>query len=171
METFNLHRRSLIRGAALGAAGALSPALAGAHLLPLQKGRKTKRVVLVAFAGGVRTRETFGTPDNIPNMRQMADEGVLYTNVATANLGHFGATMSIFTGISEPRGIRENARGEDSTLFEYLRKGLGMPKEDIWVTTTGGAQQVNLSLIHNSRCSRLPPCTSRPRGAHRRTQR
>ena len=145
METFNLHRRSLIRGAALGAAGALSPALAGAHLLPFQKGRKTKRVVLVAFAGGVRTRETFGTPDNIPNMRQMADEGVLYTNVATANLGHFGATMSIFTGISEPRGIRENARGEDPTLFEYLRKGLGMPKEDIWVTTTGGAQQVNYS--------------------------
>jgi hypothetical protein len=78
-------------------------------------------------------------------MRQMADEGVLYTNVATSNLGHFGATMSIFTGISEPRGIRENARGNDPTLFEYLRKGLDLPKQDVWVTTTGGAQQVNYS--------------------------
>ena len=102
-------------------------------------------MVLIAFAGGVRTRETFGTPANVPSLRQMADAGVHSPNVATTNLGHFGATKSIFTGISEPRGIRENARGNDPTLFEYLRKGLALPKQEVWVTTTGGAQQVNYS--------------------------
>lgn len=139
-------RRSLLRtGVTLGAGASLSPLGLAQRLTPLREGFKTQRVVLIAFAGGVRTRETFGTPANVPNMRQMADEGVLYTDVATANLGHFGATMSIFTGISEARGIRENSRGTDPTLFEYLRKHGGLAKEDVWVTTTGGAQQVNYS--------------------------
>ena len=142
----SLDRRALLRASTLLGAGAALPSGLLAHsLAPLRPDRRTKRVVLIAFAGGVRTRETFGTPANVPSLRQMADEGVLYTNVATSNLGHFGATMSIFTGISEPRGIRENARGNDPTLFEYLRKGLALPKQDVWVTTTGGAQQVNYS--------------------------
>lgn len=107
--------------------------------------RKTKHLVFIAFAGGVRTREMYGTPGNIPNLKAMADDGVVYTRARTANLGHFGATMSIFTGISEARGIRENARGTDPTVFEYLRKDLVMPQSDIWVTTAGGAQQTNYS--------------------------
>jgi len=53
--------------------------------------------------------------------------------------------MSLFTGISEARGIRENARGTDPTIFEYLRKDLALPQSEVWVTTTGGAQQVNYS--------------------------
>jgi hypothetical protein len=53
--------------------------------------------------------------------------------------------MSIFTGISEPRGIRDNQRGPDPTVFEYLRKDLGLAQGDVWVTTSGGAQQTNYS--------------------------
>jgi hypothetical protein len=136
----------------LGAAAA-SGALAGGGLLRLapralgQEGepKQPSRFVVIAFAGGVRTRETYGSPKNVPNLRAMADEGVLYPRMATSNLGHFGATLSIFTGISEARGIRENARGEDPTLFEYLRKHAGLPPEQVWVTTSGGAQQVNYS--------------------------
>ena len=110
-------RRSFLKSAAAGAAGvSLLPALAGAAGAE----RKTKRVVLIAFAGGVRTRETFGTPGNVPNMKAMADQGVLYTRAKTANLGHFGASMSLFTGISEARGIRENARGTDPTDLRVL---------------------------------------------------
>lgn len=129
----------------LSAYGSFLPSALGLSNGPLRAGFKTKRVVLIAFAGGVRTRETFGTPANIPNLRKLADEGVLYNQMITSNLGHFGATMSIFTGVSEPRGIRENARGAEPTLFEYLRKNGGLSKEDVWVTTTGGAQQTNYS--------------------------
>ena len=107
--------------------------------------RKTRHIVLVAFAGGVRTRETFGTPENVPTLKAMADEGVLFPRARTANLGHFGAALSIFTGISEARGIRENARGPDPTLFEYVRKDLALPAGEVWVSTSGGAQQTNYS--------------------------
>ena len=100
---------------------------------------------MIAFAGGVRTRETFGTPANVPNLQAMADEGVLYTRVRSANLGHFGAALSLFTGISEARGIRENSRGPDPTLFEYVRKDLGLPASEVWISTSGGAQQTNYS--------------------------
>ena len=104
-----------------------------------------KHVIFVAMAGGVRTRETFGTPGNVPNLKAMADEGVLYPRMRTSNLGHFGATMSIFTGVSEARGIRDNARGTDPTIFEYLRRELGLKQSDVWVTTSGGPQQTNYS--------------------------
>jgi hypothetical protein len=104
-----------------------------------------KHVIFVAMAGGVRTRETFGMPGNVPNLKAMADEGVLYPRMRTSNLGHFGATMSIFTGVSEARGIRDNARGTDPTIFEYLRRELGLKQSDVWVTTSGGPQQTNYS--------------------------
>ena len=141
-------RREVLRTAAvttgaLAGAGLVPGIGLGRSLAPSRQDRATKRVVLIAFAGGVRSRETFGTPANVPNLKAMADEGVLFTRMRTANLGHFGAAMSIFTGISEPRGIRENSRGPDPTLFEYLRKDLGLPAGDVWITTTGGAQQVN----------------------------
>jgi hypothetical protein len=107
--------------------------------------RKTKHVVLIGFAGGVRTRETFGSPSNVPNLVSLAKEGVLYKRVKSSNLGHYGAALSLFTGVAEPRGIRENGRGEEPTLFEYARKGLGLAAKDVWIATSGGAQQTNYS--------------------------
>lgn len=106
---------------------------------------KTKRIVIVAMAGGVRTRETLGAPANVPNLMRILEQGVLYPRTRATNLGHFGATLSLFTGISEPRGIRDNARGTDPTLFEYLRKDLGLAQSDVWVSTSGGAQEANVS--------------------------
>lgn len=140
-----LKQAALSTGVAAGAlgAGGLLPQAAARAVARLGLERKTKRVVLIAFAGGVRTRETFGSPDNVPNLKALADEGVLYTRARTSNLGHFGATLSLFTGIAEARGIRENARGTDPTVFEYLRKDLALPAARVWVTTSGGAQQVN----------------------------
>jgi hypothetical protein len=137
-------RRDVLRTAALTGAGlSLAPNLLAST--PPRFERKTKRVVFIAFAGGVRTKETFGSPGNVPNLVGMSEEGVLYPRMRTANLGHFGAALSIFTGISEARGIRENSRGPDPTVFEYLRKDLGLAASDVWITTSGGAQQTNYS--------------------------
>jgi hypothetical protein len=102
-------------------------------------------VILVAFAGGVRTRETLGTPDNVPNMMRLARDGVVYPRTRVVNLGHFGSSLSLFTGISEARGIRDNVRGEDPTVFEYVRKDTGLEAGDVWISTSGGAQQTNYS--------------------------
>lgn len=150
-----LDRRSLLRAAAatgafgglMGSVRAMAPGLAlgPRAFAPLRPGLKTERVVLVVMAGGVRSRETFGSPRQVPNLVRMAEEGTLFTRLRTANLGHFGASMSIFTGIQEARGIRDNTRAPDPTLFEYVRKDLGLEANDVWVTTAGGAQQVNYS--------------------------
>jgi len=136
-------RRGLLKTGLAAAAGTvIAPsALAWAP----RPDRLTRHVILIAFAGGVRTRETLGMPANVPNLTAMAKEGVAYYRTKTANLGHFGATMSLFTGISEARGIRENARGGDPTIFEYLRKDLELPATDVWISTSGGAQQTNYS--------------------------
>lgn len=151
-EPRRLDRRAVLRAAAAtGAFGGLASAawplgsLGARAFMPLAPGLKTERVVLVVMAGGVRSRETFGSPNQIPNLVRMAGEGTLFTRLRTANLGHFGASMSIFTGISEARGIRDNARAPDPTLFEYIRKDLGLASNEVWVTTAGGAQQVNYS--------------------------
>lgn len=146
------HRRQFLKVAAASAAlgagawsGLADLARAKGAAFAAGPARKTKRVVLIAFAGGVRTRETFGADVNVPTLKAMAGEGVTYTRARTSNLGHFGAALSMFTGVSEPRGIRENARGNEPTVFEYLRKDLGLSASDVWITTSGGEQQVNYS--------------------------
>ena len=126
--------------------GAAAGTLALANSSFAQAGEpKTKHVILIAFSGGVRTRETFGTPENVPNLVRLKDEGVYYPRMRTANLGHYGAALSIFTGTSEQRGIRDNGRGPEPTLFEYLRKDGGLGAQDVWIATSGGPQQVNYS--------------------------
>lgn len=136
----DLTRRGFLRGS--GVAMLSLPLLSTAAFA--RKKYKTRHVVLVAFAGGVRSRETIREPANIPNLMRIAEQGVICPNINVMNNGHFGATMSIFTGQYEYRGIRENERGEHPTLFEYTRKGLAIPANMVWLSTSGGAQQRNL---------------------------
>ena len=147
MQDRTIDRRAFLGTAAAGGALAGSALFPGvARALPaLAPEVKTKHLVLIAFAGGVRTRETLGTPGNVPNLVAMGEQGVVFPRTRSANLGHFGAALSLFTGISEARGIRENARGNDATLFEYVRKALGLPASEVWISTSGGAQQTNYS--------------------------
>src|SRR5258708_3364941 len=128
MRGMDIKRRDFLKAATAASGLFLTSELLArsAHAQPSEPGsaapgvaateRKTRHVVLIAFAGGVRSRETFG---------------------------HFGAARSIFTGIAEQHGIRENARSNDVTLFEYLRKDLGWGPNEAWIATSGGAQQVN----------------------------
>lgn len=139
-----LSRRSLLRGAAAAAALPaipLSPRRSPLHP-PLRSplGYRTQRVILVAFAGGVRSREVIGSPENAPNIARIASQGVTLPNVRTRNVGHYGAALSIFTGNVEYMGIRDNERGLNPTMFEYLRKDVGLGAGDVWLSCSGGAQ-------------------------------
>lgn len=102
--------------------------------------QRTERVVLVAFAGGVRSKEVLESPENAPNLARIRSAGVTLPNVRAQNVGHYGAALSIFTGNVEVMGIRENERGLNPTLFEYLRKDVGLGSGDIWLSTASGAQ-------------------------------
>ena len=148
MTHHEVDRRTFLKTAAAAGGAIAGSGLVAGEAFAMPKGLSslapnTKRVIVIAFAGGVRSRETFMTPANVPTLTAMAEEGVLYTRMRTANLGHYGAALSIFTGISEARGIRDNARGPYPTLFEYVRRDLELPASDVWISTSGGAQQTN----------------------------
>ena len=145
-----MRRRELLRYGALLAAGAALPgrALAWPGAAPaalpavLPGAKRTKRVVLVVFGGGVRSRETI-LSGNVPNMLRIAEEGVLYPATRVENNGHYGAAMSVFTGATESFGIRENERAPHPTLFEYVRRDAGLPASDVWLSTSGSEQETN----------------------------
>lgn len=140
-----LPRRTVLRGGAALAASALlsrgASALAS-PLVPAFAARRTQRVVLVVFGGGVRTRETLGS-GNTPNLDRIAAEGVTFPSTAVRNSGHYGAAVSILTGSWEVFGIRENVRPAQPTLFEHLRKEAGLGPGDVWLSTAGSEQESN----------------------------
>jgi hypothetical protein len=143
----HLGRRDLLRGGAAMAAAALLPTSAFGSPYPmlgpvLAGARKTKRVILVVFGGGVRSRDTI-LSDNVPNMARMAAEGVVFPNTVVRNNGHYGAAVSILSGSFEVFGIRENARPSMPTLFEIVRKQAGLAASDVWLSTSGSDQETN----------------------------
>jgi hypothetical protein len=137
----DLTRRTFLRGSGLAM---MSLPFLNQDALAAKRKYKTKHLIMIAFAGGVRSKETIHTPANVPNLMRIAEQGVIAPNVNVMNNGHFGATMTIFTGNTEYRGIRENDRGPNPTVFEYVRKGNSLPAQTVWLSTSGGAQQRNL---------------------------
>jgi hypothetical protein len=131
-------RRDFLRTSAAAAALPLLPRSVFAQLGSLPP--RTEHVVVVAFAGGVRAKDVLETKTNAPNLHRIAKNGVLLPNVRAANSGHYGAALSIFTGNIESLGIRDDGRGLNPTVFEYLRKDAGMAATDLWVSTANGAQ-------------------------------
>ena len=145
-------RRTLLRGSVLAGAGLAAATTIGRSAAALaapgdskEPKTKTKHVIVVAFAGGVRQRDCVGTPQNVPNLMRIAKKGTVMTAVKAANLGHYGAALAIFTGCPEAQGIRQNERGESPTLFEYVRKQAGLPAHEVWLSTAAGAQTVNFT--------------------------
>jgi hypothetical protein len=151
----DLTRRQFLKTIGAGALAATLPSVLGSEraiAAPNQPAAlKTKHLVFVALAGGVRSKETVLAPQNVPNMMKIAERGVLAPRVRTRNVGHYGALLSLFTGCVEVMGIRENARGKNPTLFEYLRKSGGLRADQVWLSTAGGPQQANLAYSLDQR--------------------
>ncbi len=147
-------RREFLHRAAIAALGlpltaslgnATVPTAAGhtaadRRALSLPGDRKTRHIVLVAFAGGVRSKDVIEAPENAPNLQRIAANGVLHPGLHSNNNGHYGAALSIFTGNQEQLGIRDDGRGLNPTVFEYLRKDAGCSASDLWLSTSNGVQ-------------------------------
>jgi hypothetical protein len=152
MTHVHLDRRGFLKATgAAAAAVAFGGPLFSQDAPKASRKYKTERVVLVAFAGGVRSRDTIGAPSNVPRLMDIAQKGVVMPRLKAANLGHFGATLSVLTGVDEPYGIRENDRGDHPTIFEVLRKQRNLGPSDVWLSATGGAQQRNLASSYDRR--------------------
>jgi hypothetical protein len=157
----NLRRRELLRMAGVAGMSLAATSLLGSAADafaapespkpdPKASAFKTKHVILLAFAGGVRAREVIGTNSAAPNLMKIADKGAVLNSVKAANLGHYGAALAIFTGCPDAQGIRENDRGGSPTIFEYLRKDAGLPADQVWLSTTQGAQTINFAYSKNN---------------------
>ncbi len=155
--SFPSRRDLLAGGATLAAAAMLPKAVFGSPeslpSLALPGAQKTQRVVLVVFGGGVRTRETI-LSDNTPNLRRMAEEGVVFPNTVVRNNGHYGSATNIFTGTFDSYGIRENARVPEPTLFEYIRRDAGLAPTDVWLSTAGSDQETNYAYSSHEQYGR-----------------
>ncbi len=128
------NRREFLRSAiSLASAGAVlgcSPAYA-AVMRPRQK------VLVVTFGGGARDEETWAPEgrENIPNMLgTLLPQAAFFGRVENRGiLGHYVATASLATGVYETFDNFSAVPPRNPTVFEYLRKGLKRPANDVWV--------------------------------------
>jgi hypothetical protein len=104
-----------------------------------QRSKRTGKVILVTFGGGVRYSETFAPEGlrNIPRLVEMRPEGHFFSTCANAGvLSHFNSTASIVTGNwqrVDDFGVQPPA---GPTLFEQFRKQTGAGPTDAWAIAT-----------------------------------
>ena len=98
---------------------------------------KSKKAVVVTFGGGARDDETFmpGGQENIPTLlKELLPQGTFFTQVVNHGiLGHYVANASLATGVYETINNFVAAPPRNPTVFEYYRKDLGRPLNDVWV--------------------------------------
>jgi hypothetical protein len=139
-QILSANRREFLRSAAgMAAASALCcarPFRAFASAVP--PGRKA---VIVTFGGGARDDETFSLQGqrNIPFLlNELAPQSYFFTQVVNRGvLGHYVATATIATGAYENFDNFVAQPPRHPTLFEYFRKGLHRPQEDVWMIASG----------------------------------
>ncbi len=130
----SVHRRRFLR-TAVGAAA--SGALSGFSPLRAMQAPRRPKVVVVTFGGGARDEETFAPEgqENIPHMLgELIPQGTFFTQVINHGiLGHYVATASLATGAYETLNNFASTPPENPTVFEYYRRDLKRPAQDVWV--------------------------------------
>ena len=96
-----------------------------------------RKAVVVTFGGGARDQETF-MPDgqeNIPHLlTELLPQATFFTQVVNRGiLGHYVATASLATGVYETFDNFAAVPPGNPTVFEYFRKDLRRPMQDVWV--------------------------------------
>lgn len=130
----SVDRRRFLR-TAVGAAA--SGALSGFSPLRAMQAPRRPKVVVVTFGGGARDEETFAPEgqENIPHMLgELIPQGTFFTQVINHGiLGHYVATASLATGAYETLNNFASTPPENPTVFEYYRRDLKRPAQDVWV--------------------------------------
>lgn len=127
-------RRAFLRNTVgAGAAGCVF----GPGAIAAQATVRNPKAVVVTFGGGARDAETFAPEGqvNIPHMlRDLVPQSTFYTQVINHGiLGHYVATASLATGVDERFNNFAAVQPENPTIFEYMRRDLNRPADDVWV--------------------------------------
>lgn len=100
------------------------------------------RVILVA-CGGVRREETFSPQGfaNIPHLQQdLLPQSIFFPAVRNDGVtSHYNTISSILTGNWQRLDDWGKAPPASPTIFEYLRKQLALPQDEVWLVSSNKA--------------------------------
>jgi len=118
---------------------------ASRHSFGLGRGRKgaggPKAIVLAV--GGIRSAESFSETGfaNIPHLHgELLPQATFFRHVRNAGVtSHFNTTSSIVTGNWQRVDDWGRMPPATPTVFEYMRKSLGLPRNDVWFISSNKA--------------------------------
>lgn len=137
-------RRNLLKSAAILLVDQWASAHSRAFADELSSAaRKDERKVIVVACGGIRRAETFydtGT-GNIPHLhRDLMPRSVFYPFLRNAGVtSHYNSISSILTGDWQRLDDWGKTPPASPTVFEYLRKNLGLSQDDAWLISSNKA--------------------------------
>jgi hypothetical protein len=137
-------RRNLLKAAAILLvdqwAISRSRAFAGA---PSSNSGNSERKVIVVACGGIRRAETFSATGlgNIPHLyRELLPQSVFYPSIRNAGAtSHYNTISSIVTGNWQRLDDWGKTPPESATLFEVLRKRMGLSQDNAWLISSNKA--------------------------------
>jgi hypothetical protein len=137
-------RRNLLKAAAILLvdqwAGSRGRAFAGQS--PSAVGKDERKIIVVA-CGGIRRAETFSATGlkNIPHLyRELLPQSVFYPFIRNAGAtSHYNTISSILTGNWQRLDDWGKTAPESPTLFEYLRKRMGLSQANAWFISSNKA--------------------------------
>lgn len=137
-------RRNLLKAAAILLvdqwASSRSCAFAGE---PSSNSGKNERKVIVVACGGIRRAETFSATGlgNIPHLySELLPQGVFYPSIRNAGAtSHYNTISSIVTGNWQRLDDWGKTPPESATLFEVLRKRMGLSQDNAWLISSNKA--------------------------------
>lgn len=101
-------------------------------------------VVLIVLGGGVRTKDTLRHETNTPNLKRIAEAGVLMPSCKIETKSRIAAQRAVMTGVLEEAPRERHLAGPHPTLGEILRKDGKLPASDVWFVVSGGGGETLL---------------------------
>ncbi len=101
------------------------------------------RKVIVVACGGIRRQDSFSESgvENIPHLyHELLPQSAFYPFVHNAGVtSHYNTTSSILTGNWQRLDDWGKSRPASPTLFEYLRKRMGLAQDQTWLISSNKA--------------------------------
>ena len=104
---------------------------------------KDERKIIIVSCGGIRRSDSFQETglQNIPHLsRELMPKSVFFPYIRNAGAtSHYNTISSILTGTWQRLDDWGKTAPTSPTLFEYLRKRMGLPQDDAWLISSNKA--------------------------------
>ena len=101
-------------------------------------------VVLIVLGGGVRTKDTLKHETNTPNLKRIAEAGVVMPSCKIEAKLPIAAQRALMTGVMEEQPRERHLPSPHPTIGEILRKDGQLPASEVWFVVSGGGGETLL---------------------------